>query len=87
MKKRNVSYFSIFLLILLFFGLVFADSNGVWNYAKDITEGVFGGDEQPNQKYTFMKDVEFNSEVDSNKEISANMIKTYDSSNVKILLN
>ena len=31
--------------VIFLFGLVWADSNGVWHRAEDVRAGVFGGDE------------------------------------------
>ncbi|MCA9496789.1 MAG: hypothetical protein KC589_07620, partial [Nanoarchaeota archaeon] len=52
------------LLILVFGGIIWADSNGVWVFAEDIRPGIFGGDEG-NGNYTF------NSVVKSNNSIWA----------------
>lgn len=47
----------LILLILLFGGVIWADSNGIWHRAEDIVEGTFGGDEN-NSMYIFPNDME-----------------------------
>jgi hypothetical protein len=47
---------------ILFLGFTFADTDGVWHYAKDIRGGIFGADEQDTtQDFTFINDVNLNS--------------------------
>jgi len=60
--QQNFNTFSnIFFLFVLFFGgLVYADTNGVWQYASDTRGGTFGSDESGfNSAYTFMSPVLF----------------------------
>ena len=52
------------LFVLVFGGIIFADSNGVWHRAEDIQGGAFGSDENV-VNYTFNNDVYFNSYIRS----------------------
>jgi hypothetical protein len=60
--KENFNFYSnILLLTVLFFGgFIWADSNGVWTFAKDIRGGTFGSDEQADtNNFTFINPVYF----------------------------
>ncbi len=64
-KEKFMLYYSfiintLFLFILVFGGIIFADSNGVWHRAEDVQGGIFGSDENV-ISYTFNSDVYFNS--------------------------
>ena len=53
--------------ILLFGGLVWADTNGIWHYATDIRSGIFGADEDGvGGGFSFISDVTFNADVNLN---------------------
>lgn len=56
---------------LLFGGLVWADSNGIWFFAKDIRGGVFGADEN-NQDFSFIGEVVFYDDIYISKFIKKN---------------
>jgi hypothetical protein len=60
--KVNFNFYSnLFLLLILFFGgLVWADSNGIWNEAADLRGGTIGSDEQDvTSNFTFINPVYF----------------------------
>jgi len=60
--KDTLTIFNVIVLLLGLFlgGFVWADSNGVWNNAKDLRGGIIGADEQvPNMNYTFLNLVIF----------------------------
>ncbi|MCA9459085.1 MAG: hypothetical protein KC550_00890 [Nanoarchaeota archaeon] len=64
--KENFNFISnIVLLSILFFGgVIWADTNGIWNKPEDILGGTFGMDEQiPNMNYTFINPVYFNNKL------------------------
>ena len=60
--KTNFNFITniLILLILFFGGLVWSDTNGVWQYANDTRGGVFGNDEQGfTTDFTFINPVFF----------------------------
>ena len=64
-KEKFMLYYSfiintLVLFVLVFGGIIFAESNGVWHRAEDVQGGVFGSDENV-INYTFNNDVYFNS--------------------------
>lgn len=48
----------VILFILIFGGIVWADTNGIWTRAEDIVAGTFGGDEVEHSMYIFPQDLE-----------------------------
>jgi hypothetical protein len=44
------------ILLVVLLGSVYADSNGVWHYAKDVRPGIFGSDENL-EDFSFMSNV------------------------------
>ncbi len=60
--KFNTITNLIILSILLFGGVIWADSNGVWQRAEDIRAGIFGGDEGGGD-FTFNTTVHLNDSV------------------------
>jgi hypothetical protein len=62
---KNLSlFFNGFIVATLFFGVLWADSNGVWTFAKDIRGGTFGSDEQANtNNFTFINPVYFREKI------------------------
>lgn len=58
----------LILILLIFGGLVWADTNGIWLRAEDVRGGVFGGDEE-NRVFSFVGDVTFNEYIYLKKEI------------------
>ncbi|MCA9497279.1 MAG: collagen-like protein, partial [Nanoarchaeota archaeon] len=72
-EKFNFFTNIFILLILVFGGIIWADSNGVWNRAEDIRGGIFGGDEQLNTvNYTFINPVYFNESVNAKEYCDIN---------------
>lgn len=68
-KEKFMLYYSfvintLVLFVLVFGGIIFADSNGVWHRAEDVQGGVFGSDENV-INYTFNNEVYFNSNLRS----------------------
>ena len=64
--KENFNFYSnIFILLIFFFGgIIWADTNGVWIFAKDIRGGIFGADEQvSNMNFTFINPVYFGEKI------------------------
>jgi len=61
---------NLMILILIFFGsLVWADSNGVWQDAKDVRGGTFGSDEQGNtSSFSFINPVFFSGVLTANAD-------------------
>lgn len=64
--NNKIKYFFSFLIVLflVFIGVIFADTNGIWHRAEDIQGGIFGDDENP-INYTFKVPVYFNDELRS----------------------
>jgi len=83
---KNISLFlnGIF-FASLFFGILWADTNGVWNFAEDLNGGIIGADQQKtNMNYTFINPVYFNTSVGLKNITNCNG-KLYTDSNGKIL--
>ena len=67
--KENFNFITniLILTILLFGGFVWADTNGIWHYAKDIRSGIFGFDKDGiDGGFSFISDVTFNADVNLN---------------------
>lgn len=78
--------FGMFLIVLCVGGFVFAaDTNGVWNDAADVRAGVFGGDEGLGS-FGFVDDVEFNSNIVVEENLTVDVIKANATGNVVIQL-
>lgn len=76
--KQNLSFTLniLFLFLLVFGSIVWADTNGVWHDTKDIRGGIFGSDEQDvTTVYSFINQVLFNSSVivNSNLNVTGNI--------------
>ncbi|MFW6286263.1 MAG: hypothetical protein ACOC16_04040 [Nanoarchaeota archaeon] len=52
----------LLLMILVFGGFIWADTNGVWSLAEDIRAGTFGDDEGGGN-YTFPENLHVNGEL------------------------
>lgn len=57
-KNIKAIFISSLVIITLMLGLSFADSNGIWNYAKDLRPGTFGSDEENSSAYIFTNPLE-----------------------------
>ena len=62
LTKFNFISNILILFLLIFGGLVWADSNGIWFEAKDILGGVFGADEA-SQNFSFIGEVIFDEDI------------------------
>ena len=63
--KLGLGFF--FIVGILTSGFVWADTNGIWHYAKDIKSGIFGADEDGvGGGFSFISDVAFNADVNLN---------------------
>jgi len=74
--EKNKKIILTFVILIFSSFFVFADSNGIWNDAKDIQGGIIGGDEQLNTiNYSFINNVTFNDFVliQSNLSIFGNL--------------
>ncbi len=75
-KIKSFTMASIAFILVLFSGLIWADSNGIWHHAQDIRPGTFGEDEtlngynDPTVYYIFDNPVEFNRQVEFNDNVS-----------------
>ena len=82
--KKNLSVLmaSLGIFLLLIFGIVYADTNGVWHRSEDVRVGTFGNDEGDNSNfYNFINPVGFNSDVFyKNVELDLRYINHNDSS-------
>jgi hypothetical protein len=87
----------LILTILILGSLSWADSNGVWIFAKDIQPGTFGSDElgygDPSYYYTFNNPIhciqysQFDSNVSINGTLYVDTIKSKSGNGVNIELN
>lgn len=53
----------VLLIVLVFVGFSWADTNGVWHRAEDILAGTFGSDEVNNSLYIFPNDLEVKNDL------------------------
>lgn len=63
-------------VIFAFFGLVYADSNGIWNKAEDVRGGIFGADENGVIGYVFINPLTIDSELNVNGNASISILET-----------
>ncbi len=78
--ENRIFYVFVF-FILLFLSLVWADTNGVWNNAEDLRQGIIGEDEQEDPSgfgYAFINDLTINSDFFVNGNISIFGVNIYD---------
>ncbi len=67
---KKLGFFGVFIgaFLLLLGGVVFADTDGIWHYAKDIRGGVFGSDESDIYwEYTFPRNLTVTNVLDSER--------------------
>ncbi len=87
--KRYLSFLiMVFNINLVLLSLVYADSNGVWNYAKDLRFGVLGLDEEGfgldgyeyifNNSVSFLKNILGDFNVSGNLYVNGSMVSTLD---------
>jgi hypothetical protein len=84
-KKSIKITLGILGLVFILLGIVFAESNGIWNRAEDIRGGIFGDDEDPSD-FSFVNPVEFNESVIIKDDLEVNVIKSNSNGNVIIQL-
>ncbi len=64
--KINFNFYTniMLLTLILFGGLVWADSNGIWNEASDLRGGIIGSDEQDvTSNFTFINPIYFTEDL------------------------
>lgn len=74
-KQKFNFYSNLFLIVLLFvFGVVWAESNGVWHNVADIRGGTFALDEQANtNNFTFINSVFINNNLSVNGSVNVHL--------------
>lgn len=76
--KENFNFYTniLFLFVLIFGGVIWADSNGIWTKAEDVKPGTFGADEGAgmfsfNHFVNFFKNVKMNKSLEVVENITA----------------
>ena len=70
-KKLSVLVTSLAIFLFLIFGIVYADTNGVWHRSEDVRVGTFGNDEDDSSSnYNFINPVEFNKNINIKQNVN-----------------